>query len=56
MLCDLSSHQPLTDDVIELIHELKKRINDLTDVKIEVAKVRSKIIFLENEEKPTRKS
>jgi hypothetical protein len=54
MLCGLSSHQPLTDDVIELIDELKKRINDLTDVRIEGAKVRSKIIFLENEEKPTR--
>ena len=54
MLCDLSSHRPPTEDVIILIDELKKRINDLLDVKVEGAKVRSKIQFLDNEEKPTR--
>jgi hypothetical protein len=54
MLCDSSLHRHLTEDVIVLIDKLKKRIIGLLDLRVEGAKVRSKIIFLENEEKPTK--
>jgi len=50
----LSVTRPITADISDEISELKIQINNLLDVKVEGAKVRSKIQFLDNEEKPTR--
>jgi len=53
-LRNLSTLRPATADILSEITELKREINDLLDDKIEGAKVRAKVEYLENEEKPTR--
>jgi len=45
---------PATAHILSEIAETKREINDLLDEKIEGAKVRAKVEYLENEEKPTR--